>query len=400
MKNLVRKIYAFSFFDDLILIYPLYAVMFVDFGMEPWQIATLFVVWSVTSLLLEVPSGVLADKYSRKRLLFWGQIIRALGYAIWIFFPNFVGFLVGFILWGIKGALTSGTFEALLYDELKKQKQESQYTKVLGGTRASALVAILIASALASPAIALGYAAVLWISIGAVLVSGFIVLTFPKAVSVESTHEQEYFTILKAAVQDAFKNKALFRIIVFLTLVFAIGGALDEYWAIIATEAGLALYGIGLFLAVVSGAEAIAAYMAHRVEKYSPRLPYLLFTGGGFILILFWYFFNVPALLLLVAFSFVFTLTQTIYESKLQHEASNQTRATVTSISSFSAEIVALAVFGAFGLTAQMSTDQSYSTALLAVGVLTIFVGVVYLIRNGSLFYKRGVKKTRDKVPL
>lgn len=47
--------YTFSFFDEFILIYPLYAVMFADKGLSATQISTLFIVWSLTSFLLEVP---------------------------------------------------------------------------------------------------------------------------------------------------------------------------------------------------------------------------------------------------------------------------------------------------------------------------------------------------------
>ncbi len=124
MRSFLLKIYSYRFFDDLILVYPLYTVMFADKGVTPAQIAVLLSVWSVTSLLLEIPSGVWADRYSRKNILFIGQIIRAVGYFIWLISPNFLGFLVGFLCWGIKSALTSGTLQALIYDELKNTKRK------------------------------------------------------------------------------------------------------------------------------------------------------------------------------------------------------------------------------------------------------------------------------------
>ena len=103
MKKLLSIIYAYKFFDDFVLIYPLYAIMFADSGMTPWQIGVLLAAWSASSFIFEIPSGAWADRYSRKHILFIGQVIRALGYLSWLFFPNFLGFLIGFILWGIKG---------------------------------------------------------------------------------------------------------------------------------------------------------------------------------------------------------------------------------------------------------------------------------------------------------
>ena len=48
MKSFLTRLYAHCFFDELMLIYPFYAVMFVDHGLTPRQIATLLAVWCAT----------------------------------------------------------------------------------------------------------------------------------------------------------------------------------------------------------------------------------------------------------------------------------------------------------------------------------------------------------------
>src|SRR4051812_28196887 len=134
--TVLRRIYLFSFLDDFMVIYPLYTVMFADNGLSTMQISILFIVWSVVGLLLEVPTGVLADKYDRRVILAIGEVIRAGGYLCWLLFPGFEGFLVGFIAWGINGAFTSGTLEALVFDELKANEQETAYVRVNGRCQA------------------------------------------------------------------------------------------------------------------------------------------------------------------------------------------------------------------------------------------------------------------------
>jgi len=377
MKKFLAKIYAFKFFDDLVLIYPLYAVMFIDFSMEPWQVATLFAVWSTTAFLLEVPSGVWADKYSRKNILFVGQLIRSLGYASWLLFPNFWGFLVGFVLWGTKSALTSGTFQALIYDELKLFNREKEFTKILGRTKTISFTAILVASALASPAILLGYPFVLVLSSIAVLIAGIIIATLPKAQKVESTHEKEYFSLLKQGLVGVFKNAVVFRLIMFLSLAFALGGALDEYWTIFANEAGLPKYGLGLFLALMSGSQAIASFVAYRFEKRTNKFFYLLFLLNGILLFVAGYLFNIPALLLLIAFSFLFTIIQVVFEGRLQHSITSTTRATISSVSGFFTEMGVLVVYFSFGVTAQVS---DYRNSFLLYGVIVATCGLIYTI--------------------
>ena len=87
----------------------------------------LFVIWSTTAFVLEVPSGAWADTYSRRKLLVLGALISALGYAAWITVPSFAGFALGFVLWGMSSALISGTFEAFVYDELAARDCTDKY---------------------------------------------------------------------------------------------------------------------------------------------------------------------------------------------------------------------------------------------------------------------------------
>jgi hypothetical protein len=79
--------------------YPLYAVLFADSGLAAGDIAVLLGFWTVTGLLLEVPSGALADTVSRRKLLIFGTLARAAGFGLWVLWPTFTGFAIGFLLW-------------------------------------------------------------------------------------------------------------------------------------------------------------------------------------------------------------------------------------------------------------------------------------------------------------
>ncbi len=80
--------------------------------------------------------------------------------------PTFAGFATGFVLWGLSGAIMSGTFEALLYDDLVSRGAETQYARLVGWSHSSAMVANLVASVAAAPLYALGgYPLVGWTSV-------------------------------------------------------------------------------------------------------------------------------------------------------------------------------------------------------------------------------------------
>ncbi|WP_246485783.1 MFS transporter [Kribbella qitaiheensis] len=117
--------------------YPLYQLLFTDHGLSTSQVSTLFIIWSTTAFLLEVPSGAWADVFSRRKLLMLGSALSGLGYASWILLPTYAGFALGFILWGISSALISGTFEALVYDELAARGTAHKYAGLIGRAKAA-----------------------------------------------------------------------------------------------------------------------------------------------------------------------------------------------------------------------------------------------------------------------
>ena len=181
MKSFLTRLYAHCFFDELMLIYPFYAVMFVDHGLTPIQISTLLAVWCATTIVREVPSGVLADRHSRKAIMVIGSIFRASGYLCWVFFPGFWGFLIGFVLSGIEGSLGSGAFEALGYGELKHFEREDEYAQVLGRCRSLGLMGIVVSGAIAAWTVSGGYPVLIYASCAAALLAGLLLMLLPTA---------------------------------------------------------------------------------------------------------------------------------------------------------------------------------------------------------------------------
>lgn len=116
-RRLTATLYGYAFLDDFVLLYPVYALLFADSGLTVWQISSLFALWSVTGVLLEIPSGAWADAVSRRLLLWVGPLLTAAGFTLWVLVPSYWAFALGFVLWGIKGALGSGALEALVYEE-------------------------------------------------------------------------------------------------------------------------------------------------------------------------------------------------------------------------------------------------------------------------------------------
>ena len=117
--------------------YPVFSILFLDFGLTLSQFALLNVVWAVTIVLCEVPSGALADSFGRRNLLVFAGFLMVLEIALWAFVPRdnldllFWVFVLNRILSGMAEASASGADEALAYDSLQQQGDSNDWGRVL-----------------------------------------------------------------------------------------------------------------------------------------------------------------------------------------------------------------------------------------------------------------------------
>ena len=117
--------------------YPIFTLLYLDYGLTLSQFAMLNVVWAATIVLAEVPSGALADTLGRKKLVVLSSIVMFIEIAMIAFVPTgnptlvFNVFLINRILSGLAMALASGADEALAYDTLKELGKEEIWPRVL-----------------------------------------------------------------------------------------------------------------------------------------------------------------------------------------------------------------------------------------------------------------------------
>ncbi len=136
IKNIRLFIYFRVFFNARFY-YPVFTILFLDFGLTLEQFALLNVAWAASIVLLEVPSGALADILGRKNLLVVTGVLMVFEMAILCFVPKgnptllFGLFLVNRMLSGTAEATASGADEAIAYDSLKKEGDIAHWGRVL-----------------------------------------------------------------------------------------------------------------------------------------------------------------------------------------------------------------------------------------------------------------------------
>jgi MFS family permease len=133
----IQRYIAFKVLFNSRFYYPVFTILFLDFGLTVPQFAILNAVWAATIVMAEIPSGALADIIGRKRLLVFATLTMVVEVGMISFVPTsnpsliFYVFLINRILSGLAEAAASGADEALAYDALKDRGNPDDWGRVL-----------------------------------------------------------------------------------------------------------------------------------------------------------------------------------------------------------------------------------------------------------------------------
>lgn len=123
---LFRTLYHSRFY------YPVFSILFFDFGLSVKDFAFLNMIWAITIALFEIPSGALADRFGRKPLVITSALLMVIEMTILVVAPIggqnvFWFFLINRIASGLSEACASGADEALAYDSIPEEKRKEQW---------------------------------------------------------------------------------------------------------------------------------------------------------------------------------------------------------------------------------------------------------------------------------
>ena len=121
-KLYVLRALAFAWFPI-----PTIILFYQSHGLNLEQAVLLKTILSLSILLLEVPSGYVADRLGRRFCLVGGSLAWIVGWLCYCFGHSFRAFAVAEILSGVAGSLISGADTAIAYETLLQLRQESSY---------------------------------------------------------------------------------------------------------------------------------------------------------------------------------------------------------------------------------------------------------------------------------
>lgn len=387
---------------DLIPLYAVYVVLFADAGLSTTEITSLLVIWSVTAFAFEVPSGAWADTVSRRGLLVLSSVLYAGCFAAWTLLPSYPAFAVGFVLWGVSSSLMSGTFEALLYDELAVLAATDRYAGLIGRAEALATGCNLFATLAAAPLMALGgYRLVGVVSICVALAQGGLALGLPAAPRVASAAQdpeglieepaapgvpaphaeaeaegfwRRYVHMLTAGLGEVRGVPVVRRAVLLSALLYGLT-AFDEYFGLLALEHGADLTSVPLLVGLTVAGQAIGTATAGRTASWPGGVLGALVAASA-MLVAVGCLLRQPwaAFAALGAGYGLLSNVSVVAEARLQDAIEGPARATVTSTVSLGSEVVALGVFGVF---AAAPVVGSIAMTMAGLSVLVLVIGAL-----------------------
>jgi MFS family permease len=385
VKN-VNKLYLIIFFHNLIPAYVIERLFWEQRGMTVLMVVLCEIIYAVSVVIFEIPTGVLADKFGRKTLLVAGAVLSVFEFIILLFAHHFWTFALVVILAGISRASTSGAWNALLYDSLLTVKKQTSFEKIVGRMNSLDFLASLLA-ALSGSVLAkyFGFEFNYILSAASMLLA--LVLTIllkePLRHSNQVTKEKNKPSFMVYVRKSVSFYKINPRVVTIITQAMGIAACisyLDEFWQLYLDEIGFSVLFFGLFSACISLARIpgnlLAAYLL-TLFKAQSIVHFIL----GITTICFFMTSIFPGTIGLIMIILIFLASGVIdpvVTGYLHHHGSSEIRATIESIQSLIESIITFTVGIGFGII-----SSSFS----------ILSGFLFLGATACLFFFYFLKK-------
>jgi DHA3 family tetracycline resistance protein-like MFS transporter len=119
-------------------------------GMNPLQLVLVGTAMEIATFVFEVPTGIIADTYSRRLSVIIGMVVTGAAFALVGTVPTFMAVLCGLVIWGIGSTFISGAREAWITDEVGEEHVGQVFLRTTQVRQIAALVGTFVSVALAS----------------------------------------------------------------------------------------------------------------------------------------------------------------------------------------------------------------------------------------------------------
>lgn len=350
------------------LIMPIVVLFYQENGLNMSQIFILKSVYSIAMVATELPSGYLADVWGCRRTLLIGAVLGTLGMTIYSFSAGFASFLMAEVVLGIGFSFVSGADSAMLYDSLKAENRENEYTKFEGritsaGNFAEALAGVL-GGFLATYALRTPY--FFQIGVAAIGIPAAVMLKEPQH-AIERTHlkMKEILSIIAVTYRQREMRSAI------LISSFTGAATLTYAWFVqpYFQEAGVPVSVFGILWTALNLLAGVLSMFSYKVEQWlgmrKTLLLIVIFISAGFLLTALEI--SLAGIAILFFFYMIRGVATPVLKNQINQYTDSKVRATILSIRNFEIRIIFAAIGPALGY---LTDTFSLKTALIVSGII------------------------------
>ena len=207
-------------------------------GLSPLQLVLVGTVLEAAVFLGEVPTGVVADVYSRKLSLLIGFVLIGCGLAICAV-PSFLVVLLGQVLWGVGYTFTSGAQQAWISDEIGPDAAAPVFVRATQVSLAGTITGTLLAGALGlvwigTPIIAGG--------VGFLVLAAVLAVVMPERGFTRSSSRTTWGALagqFRAGLALA-RRRRVVQVLMLVSLIIGLSSeAFDRLWTVQLLDSGL-----------------------------------------------------------------------------------------------------------------------------------------------------------------
>ena len=132
----LRPIYVAVFLQNVALWVPIEKLFMTDIGFDNGSVALMAAAYAAVVPLLEVPSGILADRWSRRGVVLLAQAAMIVSVVLGGLSMNVGTYILAALFLGVFFAMQSGTFESIAYDTVLEETGDSAlFERTIGRIR-------------------------------------------------------------------------------------------------------------------------------------------------------------------------------------------------------------------------------------------------------------------------
>ncbi len=195
-------------------------------GLNPLQLVLIGTTLELTAFLSEIPTGLVADSYSRRLSVIIGFFLLGLGFLVEGSLPLFEALLVAQLIMGLGYTFLSGATSAWIVDEIGNERAGGAFLRASQLSQVASFLGIFASVALASHSL---QSAIIAGGILLLLLAGFLALFMPETgFNRRAAGEGASWGLLFATFNESFALVRRRRILLLIMLATVVHGAFSE----------------------------------------------------------------------------------------------------------------------------------------------------------------------------